>query len=124
VSSRGQGEGALARIGGPDNASEEMPVWYVIEGYDGQDVLTQRLQARPEHLARLHALRDEGRLLLAGPCPAIDSEDPGPAGFSGSVVIARFGSLPEAQAWADADPYVAAGVYERVQVRPFRQVLP
>nr|KAJ9619337.1 hypothetical protein H2204_012707 [Knufia peltigerae] len=94
-----------------------MPVWYVIEGYDGQDVLAQRLQARPEHLARLTALRDEGRLLLAGPCPAIDSEDPGPAGFSGSVVIAGFDSLPQAQAWADADPYVAAGVYVRVQIR-------
>jgi uncharacterized protein YciI len=101
-----------------------MPVWYVIEGYDGQDVLAQRLQARPEHLARLTALRDEGRLLLAGPCPAIDSEDTGPAGFSGSVVIAGFDSLQQAQAWADADPYVAAGVYVRVQVRPFRKVLP
>lgn len=101
-----------------------MPVWYVIEGYDGQDVLAQRLHARAEHLARLTALRDEGRLLLAGPCPAIDSEDPGPAGFSGSVVIAAFDSLQQAQAWADADPYVAAGVYVRVQVRPFRKVLP
>nr|WP_219625172.1 YciI family protein [Stenotrophomonas maltophilia] len=99
-------------------------VWYVIEGYDGQDVLAQRLQARPEHLARLYALRDEGRLLLAGPCPAVDSEDPGPAGFSGSVVIAQFESLVQAQAWADADPYVAAGVYTHVQVRPFRKVLP
>ncbi|MNS63635.1 YciI-like protein [compost metagenome] len=69
-------------------------------------------------------MRDEGRLLLAGPCPAIDSEDPGPAGFSGSVVIAGFDSLQQAQAWADADPYVAAGVYVRVQVRPFRKVLP
>lgn len=101
-----------------------MPVWYVIEGHDGQDVLAQRLQARPEHLARLNALRDEGRLLLAGPCPAVDSEDPGPAGFSGSLVIAQFESLPQAQAWADADPYVAAGVYTHVQVRPFRKVLP
>ena len=70
------------------------------------------------------ALRDEGRLLLAGPCPAVDSEDPGPAGFSGSVVIAQFESLVQAQAWADADPYVAAGVYTHVQVRPFRKVLP
>ncbi|KIS38539.1 YciI family protein [Stenotrophomonas maltophilia] len=87
-------------------------MWYVIEGYDGQDVLAQ------------HALRDEGRLLLAGPCPAVDSEDPGPAGFSGSVVIAQFESLVQAQAWADADPYVAAGVYTHVQVRPFRKVLP
>ena len=99
-------------------------MWYVIEGYDGTDVLAQRLQARPEHLARLTALRDQGRLLLAGPCPAIDAEDPGPAGFSGSVVIAEFVSLEAARAWAQADPYVAAGVYQRVEVRPFRKVLP
>jgi uncharacterized protein YciI len=99
-------------------------MWYVIEGYDGSDVLAQRLQARPAHLARLTALRDQGRLLLAGPCPAIDAEDPGPAGFSGSVVIAEFESLVAARAWADADPYVAAGVYARVEVRPFRKVLP
>lgn len=99
-------------------------MWYVIEGYDGADVLAARLAVRAEHLARLTALRDAGRLLLAGPCPAIDSEDPGPAGFSGSVVIADFQSLQQAQAWADADPYVAAGVYVRVQVRPFRKVLP
>lgn len=99
-------------------------MWYVIEGYDGSEVLAQRLQARPVHLARLTALRDQGRLLLAGPCPAIDAEDPGPAGFSGSVVIAEFESLVAARAWADADPYVAAGVYQRVEVRPFRKVLP
>ena len=99
-------------------------MWYVIEGYDGQDVLPKRLAARPQHIARLEALRDEGRLLLAGPCPAIDGEDPGPAGFSGSVVIAEFASLEDARAWADADPYVDAGVYERVDVRPFRKVLP
>lgn len=99
-------------------------MWYVIEGYDGQDVLAQRLAARPAHLARLHALRDAGRLLLAGPCPAIDDEDPGPAGFSGSLVVAEFPSLEDARAWADADPYVAAGVYVRVEVRPFRKVLP
>ena len=99
-------------------------MWYVIEGYDGTDVLAQRLQARPEHLARLTALRDQGCLLLAGPCPAIDAEDPGPAGFSGSVVIAEFESLEAARAWAQADPYVAAGVYQRVEVRPFRKVLP
>jgi hypothetical protein len=72
----------------------------------------------------LVSLRDEGRLLLAGPCPAIDAEDPGPAGFSGSIVIAEFASLEDARAWADADPYVAAGVYARVEVRPFRKVLP
>lgn len=99
-------------------------MWYVIEGYDGQDVLAKRQAARPEHLARLHALRDEGRLLLAGPCPAIDAEDPGPAGFSGSLVVARFDSLEAARVWADADPYRAAGVYTRVDVRPFRKVLP
>ena len=99
-------------------------MWYAIEGRDADDALPGRLAARPAHLARLVALRDAGRLLLAGPCPAIDAEDPGPAGFSGSIVIAEFGSLPEAQAWADADPYVAAGVYARVEVRPFRKVLP
>ena len=99
-------------------------MWYVIEGYDGEDVLAARLQARARHLARLTALRDEGRLLLAGPCPRIDAEDPGPAGFSGSLVVAEFPSLEEARAWAEADPYVEAGVYERVEVRPFRKVLP
>ena len=99
-------------------------MWYAIEGFDGPDVLAQRLAARQEHLARLTALRDEGRLLLAGPCPAIDAEDPGPAGFSGSIVIAEFESLDVARAWANADPYVTAGVYVRVDVRPFRKVLP
>jgi uncharacterized protein YciI len=99
-------------------------MWYAIEGYDGHDVLAKRLQARPDHVARLTALRDAGRLLLAGPCPAIDAEDPGPAGFSGSIVIAEFDSLDEARAWGDADPYVAAGVYARVEVRPFRKTLP
>ena len=99
-------------------------MWYVIEGHDGPDVLPKRLAARPAHVARLTALRDEGRLMLAGPCPAIDAEDPGPAGFSGSLVVAEFGSLEEARAWADADPYIEAGVYERVDVRPFKRVLP
>ena len=99
-------------------------MWYVIEGFDGAGVLPARMAARADHLARLIALRDDGRLLLAGPCPAIDAEDPGPAGFSGSVVIAEFESLEKARDWADADPYVAAGVYTRVQVRPFRKVLP
>ena len=99
-------------------------MWYVIEGYDGEQVLAARMQARAAHLQRLKALLDEGRLLLAGPCPAIDAEDPGPAGFSGSIVIAEFGSLEDARAWADADPYVAAGVYTRVEVRPFKRVLP
>lgn len=99
-------------------------MWYVIEGFDGSDVLQRRAQARPAHLQRLQALCDAGRLLVAGPCPAIDAEDPGPAGFSGSVVIADFESLEAAQGWADHDPYLAAGVYERVTVRPFRLVLP
>lgn len=99
-------------------------MWYVIEGYDGAQVLERRMAAREQHLQRLVALRDAGRLLLAGPCPAIDAEDPGPAGFSGSLVVAEFGSLEEARAWAEADPYVEAGVYERVEVRPFRRVLP
>ena len=99
-------------------------MWYAIEGHDGADVLPLRLASRQAHLARLTALRDEGRLLLAGPCPAIDAEDPGPAGFSGSIVIAEFDSLEGAKDWADADPYVAAGVYVRVDVRPFRKVMP
>lgn len=99
-------------------------MWYLIEGHDGPDVLQARLQARAAHLERLVALRDAGRLLLAGPCPAIDADDPGPAGFTGSAVVAQFESIEAARAWADADPYVAAGVYERVDVRPFRPVLP
>jgi len=99
-------------------------VWYVIEGYDGEQVLEARKGARGEHLARLQSLLTQGRLLLAGPCPAIDAEDPGEAGFSGSVVIAEFPDLESARAWAQADPYVAAGVYARVEVRPFRKVLP
>jgi uncharacterized protein len=105
-------------------AKQDSGMWYAIEGYDGDDVLASRMQARPQHLARLTALRDAGRLLLAGPCPAIDTEDPGPAGFSGSIVIAEFASLEDARTWADADPYVSAGVYARVEVRPFKAVLP
>ncbi|MBS7457534.1 YciI family protein [Coralloluteibacterium stylophorae] len=99
-------------------------MWYLILGYDKEGALDARKAARPEHLARLEALRAAGRLLVAGPCPAIDAEDPGPAGFSGSCVIAEFDSLAAARAWADADPYVAAGVYARTDVRPFRRVLP
>jgi uncharacterized protein len=99
-------------------------MWYAIEGYDAEDALPKRLAARPAHLARLTELRDQGRLLLAGPCPAIDAEDPGPAGFSGSIVIAEFDSLEAALAWADADPYTLTGAYARVEVRPFRKVLP
>jgi hypothetical protein len=99
-------------------------MWYVIEGFDAPGRLPERLAARSAHLERLRALLDDGRLLLAGPCPAIDAEDPGPAGFSGSLIIAEFASLADARAWAEADPYVAAGVYERVDVRPFKKVLP
>ncbi len=97
---------------------------YAIVGEDRPGTLAQRLAARPAHVARLQALQADGRLILAGPFPAIDSPDPGPAGFSGSLIVAEFESLVAAQAWADADPYVAAGVYEKVTVRPFRKVLP
>jgi uncharacterized protein YciI len=99
-------------------------MFYVIIGEDRAGTLDQRMAARPDHVARLQALQAEGRLLLAGPCPAIDSPDPGPAGFSGSIIIAEFASLEAAKAWADADPYVAAGVYEKVTVKPFKKVLP
>lgn len=97
---------------------------YAIIGRDRDGSLDERLRVRPDHLARLQALQAEGRLLLAGPFPAIDSADPGPAGFSGSLIVAEFASLEAAQAWADADPYVAAGVYTEVSVKPFRKVLP
>jgi uncharacterized protein YciI len=99
-------------------------MWYAIVGNDIPDSLARRQQARPAHLERLNDLRNEGRLLLAGPFPAIDAEDPGPAGFSGSLIVAEFDDLAAARAWADADPYVAAGVYAAVDVRPFRKVLP
>ncbi len=99
-------------------------MWYAIHGIDHPNSLAGRQAARPAHLARLEALRDAGRLLLAGPLPAIDAEDPGPAGFTGSLVVAEFPDFAAARAWADADPYLAAGVYARVDVRPFRKVLP
>lgn len=99
-------------------------MWYLILGRDRPDSLAARLAARPAHLARLQSLRDEGRLLVAGPLPAIDAEDPGPAGFAGSLIVAEFGDLAAARAFADADPYVAAGVYADVEVLPFRRVLP
>jgi uncharacterized protein YciI len=99
-------------------------MWYVIYSQDKENSLEQRLQAREAHIARLQALLAEGRLLLAGPRPAIDSIDPGPAGFLGSLVVVDFNSLAEAQAWADADPYIKAGVYERVEVSPFIRVMP
>lgn len=97
-------------------------MYYAIIATDNENSLEKRLAARPRHLERLQALRDTGRLLLAGPHPAIDTEDPGPAGFSGSLVVAEFGSLDEAQAWADTDPYMEAGVYAGVIVKPFKRV--
>lgn len=97
---------------------------YAIISDDVDDSLEKRLSVRPAHLERLEALKDEGRLVLAGPHPAIDSDNPGEAGFSGSLIVAEFDSLEAAQRWADADPYVAAGVYSQVQVKPFKRVLP
>ena len=97
---------------------------YAVISQDSEESLKKRLAARPDHLKRLEQLRDEGRLILAGPHPAIDSDDPGPAGFTGSLVVAEFDSLQEAQSWADADPYVSAGVYRQVAVKPFKKVLP
>ncbi len=98
-------------------------MYYAIISKDVEDSLSKRQSARPAHLKRLNQLAEQKRLLLAGPHPAIDSEDPGEAGFSGSLVIAEFDSLQQAQAWADADPYVAAGVYAEVLVKPFKKVL-
>lgn len=97
---------------------------YAIVGQDASDSLAQRLAARPAHLERLQALQQAGRLLLAGPFPVLDCIDPGAAGFSGSLIVAEFDSLADAQAWADADPYVAAGVYANVSVKPFKKVFP
>lgn len=97
---------------------------YSIFAYDVPNSLPLRAQARPEHIARLQQLHSENRLVLAGPNPAIDSNDPGDAGFTGSLIVAEFDSLSAAQAWAEADPYVAAGVYDKVDVKPFKQVLP
>ena len=99
-------------------------MWYAITGTDHPESLERRTAARPAHLARLEQLQAEGRLLLAGPFPAIDAEQPGPAGFTGSLVVAEFPSLAEAERWAQADPYVEAGVYASVSVKPFRKVLP
>ncbi|WP_252179424.1 YciI family protein [Endozoicomonas sp. 4G] len=97
---------------------------YAVISEDVENSLPLRKTARPAHLARLEALKSRGRLILAGPCPAIDANDPGAAGFSGSIVIAEFDSLEAAQSWADADPYVEAGVYRSVSVKPFKKVLP
>jgi hypothetical protein len=101
-----------------------MPLFYAIIAEDVPGSLEKRLAARPAHIARLNALKDEGRLLLAGPHPVIDSEDPGPAGFSGSLMIAEFASREAAIAWASEDPYALAGVYAKVTVKPFKRVLP
>lgn len=99
-------------------------MWYAIYAEDSPNSLEKRLIARPEHLARLHILRNEARLLLAGPFPAIDSQDPGEAGFSGSLIVAEFANLQEACNWANSDPFVKAGVYEKVTIKPFRKTLP
>ena len=97
---------------------------YAIIAEDVDNSLQDRLAARPQHLERLTALQEQGRLILAGPHPAIDTEDPGEAGFSGSLVVAEFASLEDAKAWADADPYVTAGVYANVAIKPFKKVFP
>ena len=97
---------------------------YVVFSEDVDNSLPLRMEARSAHLSRLRQLQDEGRLVMAGPCPAIDSNEPGEAGFTGSLVVAEFSSLVQARAWADADPYVEAGVYRQVIVKPFKKVLP
>lgn len=99
-------------------------MWYAIISEDRDGTLDRRLAARPDHIARLKSLCDVGRLLIAGPHPAVDSTDPGPAGFTGSLVVAEFDSQEDAQAWSDEDPYIAAGVYRKVTVKPFNRVLP
>jgi uncharacterized protein YciI len=97
-------------------------MWYAIISEDVEDSLEKRKSVRPKHIERLQALADEGKLLTAGPHPAVDSEDPGDAGFTGSLIIAEFESLAEAQAWADMDPYINAGVYKQVTVKPYKKV--
>jgi hypothetical protein len=99
-------------------------MWYAIMCEDVADSLQKRVSVRPAHVERLDALKREGRLLLAGPLPAVDAEDPGAAGFTGSLIVANFGSLEEAQDWTAADPYATAGVFARVTVKPFRKTLP
>jgi hypothetical protein len=98
-------------------------MWYSFVCHDVEDSLEIRARARPAHIARLEVLRDQGRLLIAGPNPAIDSNDPGAAGFTGSIVVAEFASLEEANKWANDDPYFAAGVYKDINVKPFKLVL-
>jgi len=97
---------------------------YVITGTDNENSLEKRLSVRPAHIERLNTLQNQGRLVIAGPFPSIDSNDPGTAGFTGSMIVAEFNSLEEAKLWADADPYVGAGVYHSVSVKPFKRVLP
>ena len=97
---------------------------YAIISQDVENSLDKRLSVRPAHIERLQELKEQGRLILAGPHPAIDNNDPGPAGFTGSLIVAEFESLEAAQAWADNDPYIAAGVYDSVIVKPFKKVLP
>lgn len=99
-------------------------MYYLIYSEDVENSLPLRKQARPQHIARLQALKEQGRLIIAGPCPAVDSDEPGEAGFTGSMVVAEFADLATAQAWADEDPYVAAGVYARSVVKPYKKVLP
>lgn len=99
-------------------------MWYAIICEDVADSLPKRMSVRPAHLQRLEALKREGRLLLAGPFPSIDAEDPGQAGFTGTLIVAEFKSLAEAKAWSDADPYTGAGVFKQVTVKPFRKTLP
>jgi len=99
-------------------------MYYVIYSEDVENSLALRMTVRDQHLARLSELQSQGRLLVAGPCPAIDSENPGDAGFTGSLIIAQFESLLEAQSWADKDPYISAGVYKQVTVKPYKKVLP
>src|ERR1017187_8953521 len=97
---------------------------YSIIGQDVADSLAKRMTARPAHVARLQLLQEQGRLILAGPFPAVDANDPGAAGFTGSLIVAEFASLQEAESWAQADPYVAGGVYAQVTVQPFRKTFP
>ncbi|KGK00130.1 YciI family protein [Thalassotalea sp. ND16A] len=97
---------------------------YVIYSEDVPNSLEKRLSVREQHIARLKEMQNQGRLIIAGPCPAIDSEDPGASGFTGSLLVLEFNSLADALAWADADPYIAAGVYEKVTVKPYKMVLP
>lgn len=99
-------------------------MWYLIYAEDVENSLGKRMAARPAHLERIQSLVDQGRILVAGPTPAVDSEDPAEAGFTGSLIIAQFESLSDAKAWADSDPYVTSGVFKSVTVKPYKKVLP